>query len=462
MCVATLVAGLLFGRIVFAGRGGSRTAPVSATSLAAESVDVKIRVDAPEEATTDVPATEPPLSSASATTPATPAPTKTPRPMPTPFSVPVSSPYSPRPLTPDHELAQQIAQTLAGHAGKYGIAIEDLSTGRSVLIDPDGEYQAASLFKLTVMYEVYKQRELGALSFGEELVLTERHVAYDLGTLDRPAGSTIELDEALERMITISDNSSAILLSDRVGATNINRDMQGIGLRHTRLILDDVTTSPGDMLTFMEMLARGQGIDREASAEMIQLLSRQRVNDRIPRLLPAGTTVAHKTGNLPGVVNDAGIIYGPDATVIVVVLANGTPEESTAAQLTANIAAAAYARYRSGGSSEVQYPTADATATAPPPANATASRTSASDSEAPVPTAEKSREAEAPTLTLAVETLAALASPTPSAAGAATLSPTATPQSATPAGERAVPSRSAAPVNTLAPILTPRTPTPGP
>ena len=75
---------------------------------------------------------------------------------------------------------------------------------------------------------------------------------YSGGTLDRPAGSSIRLGDALERMITISDNSSAILLTDRVGAFNINQDMRSIGLQHTRLILDDLVTSPGDMLTFLD------------------------------------------------------------------------------------------------------------------------------------------------------------------------------------------------------------------
>jgi len=249
------------------------------------------------------------------------------------------------PLTPDLTLANQIAARVAGRSGRYGVAVKNLRTGQGVILDGDGEYEAASLFKLPVMYEVFKQREAGQLSFDEEAEITERHVAYDLGTLDRPAGSFIRLGDALERMITFSDNSSAILLTDRVGAFSVNRDVSNLGLPHTRVLLDDLKTSPGDMLRLLESLAVGEAVNGRASAEMVQLLARQRVNNRLPALLPAGTVVAHKTGNVPGVVNDVGIVYGPSGPFIVVVLVDGTNDEDEAARGTADIALMAYKRF---------------------------------------------------------------------------------------------------------------------
>jgi beta-lactamase class A len=253
--------------------------------------------------------------------------------------------------------------------GRYGVAIKDLNSGSGVLIDPDSEYEAASLFKLSVMYEVFKQRDQGRLALSEVLTLTERHASYDLGTIDRPAGSPIELREALERMITISDNSSAILLTDRVGALNINQDIQGLGMSHTRLRIDDLTTSPGDMLTFFEMLARGRGSSPEASAEMVHMLARQRVNDRIPRLLPRSAVVAHKTGNLPGVVNDAGIVYAPGASFVFVVLVQETPNETQATQAIADLALLAYEHFHAAAPSrqDVTLPQEPPTPTPRPP-----------------------------------------------------------------------------------------------
>ena len=45
-----------------------------------------------------------------------------------------------------------------------------------------------------------------------------------------------------------------------------------------------------------------------ASAQMLNLSDNQNVNDRIPALLPDGVSVAHKTGELPGVRDDGGIV----------------------------------------------------------------------------------------------------------------------------------------------------------
>jgi beta-lactamase class A len=353
-------------------------APPTLTVAADSAVDPGAEPMYPTEPVTmDPTSTQAPVTPSATPSPsASPSPTvistaTAPRPTavpPTPVQVARASRFAPVDFRPDANLGARVAQRLAGLSGRHGVAIKDLNTGLGVLIDPDGEYEAASLFKLSVMYEVFKQRDQGLLSLSESLTLTDRHVAYDLGTLDRPAGSTIELREALERMITISDNSSAILLTDRVGAFNINRDLQALGLSHTHVLVDDLSTSPGDMLAFFEMLARGQGVAPDTSAEMVHLLARQRVNDRIPWLLPSGTTVAHKTGNLPGVVNDAGIVYAPDAAFVIAVLVDGTSNETEAARLIADLAAMAYESFRSApaASREVLLPTLAPTATLPP------------------------------------------------------------------------------------------------
>ena len=53
---------------------------------------------------------------------------------------------------------------------------------------------------------------------------------------------------------------------------------------------------------------------------MLRILLKQTLNDRLPRFLPPGTRVAHKTGTLSGFRNDAGILYvGDDQHVAVTV-----------------------------------------------------------------------------------------------------------------------------------------------
>jgi hypothetical protein len=237
------------------------------------------------------------------------------------------------------------------------------------------------------------------------------------------------------------------------------------------------------MLLLLETIARGEAVSREASADMIHLLARQRVNDRIPSLLPAGTIVAHKTGNLPGVVNDVGIVYGGEEIFVVAVLVDGTRNDGEAARITAELAAIAYEHFHATAGPEVvlramgelvptpaPWPTPRPIPTAAPPPPATATLPAAEDdlktptsgvtpaTAAPhLPTAEAARPTTAPQLEApsATSVPAAVNSSTPASEQPATatvaLPPTAAvPPSATPrplpVPPRSVPGSSGVPV----------------
>jgi hypothetical protein len=53
---------------------------------------------------------------------------------------------------------------------------------------------------------------------------------------------------------------------------------------------------------------------------MLARLGRQAIGDRLPAALPANVPVAHKTGNLVGLVHDAGIIFTPSGPRVVVAM----------------------------------------------------------------------------------------------------------------------------------------------
>ena len=44
------------------------------------------------------------------------------------------------------------------------------------------------------------------------------------------AGETLTVAEALERMVTLSDNTSAVMLGSRVGATRVNASIAALGM----------------------------------------------------------------------------------------------------------------------------------------------------------------------------------------------------------------------------------------
>jgi beta-lactamase class A len=233
----------------------------------------------------------------------------------------------------DAELASRLDQALTGVDGHVGVAVKDLGSGRGAVLDGNVELQSASLYKLPVLYTVF---QLG-LSMSEELPITEDALQYDSGTMELGAGETLSVAELLERMITLSDNTSGVMLGSRVGAANINANLAVLGMDRTHYSLDRMTTSALDMLHLSELIAQGKAVSPSASADMLHLMLRQRVNDRLPRLLSDDVQVAHKTGNLPGVVNDVGILYGTNSTVAVAALVSDTTDETAVATAIAQI-----------------------------------------------------------------------------------------------------------------------------
>src|SRR5262249_48700817 len=148
-------------------------------------------------------------------------------------------------------------------------------------------YETASLYKVFVMIELYRQARAGQVS------------------LDEPG-----IDSALEAMITVSDNDAAELLWKRLGVANINSTVRELGLEKSHLAYESTTTAR-EYSELLERIAMLRAVDEDASASMIKLLEQQRVNDRLPLMLPGGTPVAHKTGDLDTMTHDAGIVYAP-------------------------------------------------------------------------------------------------------------------------------------------------------
>ncbi len=219
----------------------------------------------------------------------------------------------------DLPLQQLLERAVLSETTLYGIAVQHLVTGEAAAVRAERRYESASLYKLAVLYEVYRQHQRGELPWNALLTVTPRHMALELVSPWAAVGRTISAQEATELMITRSDNTAGALLWTRVGQAQINQSMAEIGLADTRLDWDSYTT-PADMARFFALAYRGDLVDPEASAAMLDLLARQEVNDRLPRLLPRGTRVAHKTGDLPGLTHDVGLVYAPAGPFVLAVL----------------------------------------------------------------------------------------------------------------------------------------------
>lgn len=314
--------------------------------------------------------------------PTTDEPTATARPAPTaqPTSTPRSSPTaSPAPTPPPSPtvddrvaLAARIDALVAATPANVG-AVVALPDGTTLYErQPDRVYEAASLYKLGILAEVYRQREAGLLSFDDQVTLYSGFFfeGDDVYTYANDAGTAAPIGELLRAMITVSSNVAAYALLWVVGTDNVNATLRSLGLTSTEIHwypwtgrsnrpdlamltpggstrsaksvaattgaaipdggdavravpgLPDAynVTSPADMARFFELLLAGKVVSPGASQEMLDLLSDQQINNRLPADLPFGTRVAHKTGDLDFSVHDAGVIYAPRGPIVVAVL----------------------------------------------------------------------------------------------------------------------------------------------
>jgi beta-lactamase class A len=219
----------------------------------------------------------------------------------------------------DALLQRRLLEVLGQDADHYGVYVKNLKTGRGAAVNPDKVFNAASLFKIEVMWEVFRQRDAGALRFDELLVVNEYYAQFDLGTLPVEVGQSLSIAEALFYMMSISDNVSAVLLQDRVGSSNVNAAMAALGLKSSGLFPEGLPATAADFGLLLEAIARDES---ESNRQMVELLARERIDNGLLAGVPRNVPVAHKTGNWSDATNDAGIIFAPAGTYVLVVLSD--------------------------------------------------------------------------------------------------------------------------------------------
>jgi len=255
-------------------------------------------------------------------------------------------PYEPLPSHRDETLERLLREQLGDEVDSYGVVVKNTADGSGAAVNPDKLFNAASLFKAAVMYEAFHQRAAGIISFDWELVVTPYYDAFGLGPRLTAVCQSLTVGEALVAMMAVSDNAAAVMLQDLVGSRHVNESMAALGLTDTRLLEDGLPTTAQDMALLLEMIARGQAVDRAASQEMVDLMSLESLKDRLPALLPEGTLVAHKTANWSDATHDTGIVYSPEAVYVIAVLSDKEYEAKPIAELSRVV----YEHYNGEGS----------------------------------------------------------------------------------------------------------------
>lgn len=260
-----------------------------------------------------------------------------------------------------------IQQQIQKSGADVGVAFHTLDGKAEWHFRADDTFHAASTMKIPVMIELFHQVREGKVKLDDTLsIKNEFHSLvdgsiYKLNPADdsetdlyKAEGQTRSLRQLCELMITVSSNFATNLLVEKLGVENIRATVHSLhadGMNVLRGVEDqkafdrgmnNATTARG-LEQLLDAIARGEAVDPASSKQMIEILERQKFNEGIPAGLPAGTSVAHKTGELTKIHHDAAIVFAPRPFVLVI-LVRGLADIKDSSALMAQITRELYQR----------------------------------------------------------------------------------------------------------------------
>jgi len=231
------------------------------------------------------------------------------------------------------KLKNTLENKVMNFRGRVGIVVEDLDTEWEIAFNEDTLIPSASLIKVPIMLSCFYAAEDGKITLKDTISLKSSEKVAGSRVLGRePAGSVFTVEELFSPMITQSDNAAANILIDFLGFDTLNVYFKKMGLKNTNIARkmmdfkerregDENYTTAGDMAYLLEELYYKKFLNKEVSEKCLKLLGEQKINDRIPRKLPRGTYVVHKTGLEKHVCHDVGIVFTNKGNFLICVLA---------------------------------------------------------------------------------------------------------------------------------------------
>jgi D-alanyl-D-alanine carboxypeptidase (penicillin-binding protein 5/6) len=269
------------------------------------------------------------------------------------------------PYASAQSLADRLRPLITSHEGEVAVAVKHVKTGESFSHHADEPMPTASLIKLPIMVEAYRQVAEGKIKLEETLTLRDEDKAPGSGILSThfSGGATFALRDAIRLMIAYSDNTATNLVLAKIGLPATSQTMEKLGLPNTKVhafvfrpdssIAPDRSkqfglgsTTANEMIRLLEMIHVKSIVTPDACEAMLEHL-RQCQDKRLSRLLPAGIKVAHKTGSVAAVRTDAGLIEAKSGPIAICVLTRNNKdqrwtEENAAEILTSKIARAVH------------------------------------------------------------------------------------------------------------------------
>lgn len=258
--------------------------------------------------------------------------------------------------TDTDDIRAEAQRLIDGFSGRAGFFARDLKGDESFGINQRETFPTASMIKLPILTELFRQVEAGQLDLDEPReVKASDHVGGSGLLRHMTAGIRLPLRDLAYLMISVSDNTATNLCIDLVGIDAVNRLMHDLGcpglvLRH-KIDFGHAWTEPehlgvGTPEDFARLLAkvwRHEILSPDACDEMLRMMAGVGA-DRAGRYLPvnpyaremaehglateAAVQFAGKTGGLVGVRGQVAVVWNDNLAYVLAIMTTGSDDLS--------------------------------------------------------------------------------------------------------------------------------------
>jgi len=232
------------------------------------------------------------------------------------------------------ELKERIGQEIEDVTEKISVYIE---TDEGVIANQETtKRKAASLIKVPILMEGYRQIENKEIHPDALVYIDQDMRVGGCGVISYlSSGHVGSIQNMLELMIIVSDNTATNVLLNRLQIDKVNKLARSIGCSETvieRMLMDkeaqsaglDNYTSAKDMVLLLKTIFENNDLYRQESRlHMLEILANQQFRHKLPLYAEEkdGVKFYHKTGELEGVEHDAAIMEKKGRIIYAAVLA---------------------------------------------------------------------------------------------------------------------------------------------
>lgn len=239
-----------------------------------------------------------------------------------------------------------------------GVTAVHLETGQRLGVRATERFPMGSVYKFPIALTVLQQVDAGKLSLSQSVTIEPRDFSPGHSPLrDEAHGKpvTMTLRELLRYMVSLSDNTACDYFLRTLGTKAVNARLAELGAtpgirvdRTERQMANDLharggfgryatdirdTATPDAMADLLVAFWQGRdGLSKESHDLLVHWMTVTPTGSRrVKAGLPNGATFVHKTGTMPGTVNDVGIIVSPDGKqhIVLAVFTKGSRADVT-------------------------------------------------------------------------------------------------------------------------------------